>query len=364
MAVGVWLNGAFTKQQELFISYFYDAMSEFIDDDVILFDRYKVNKLRNLVNAETTKIEARYNGSWEALRKSFSDAIDRFEVNAVVVFKTDMRDTFRYGNEERAKRLLEGSYENDTFSSNFASTVAQIENLTFIDVASKKCNDVYQYAIDPEEPRLDAVCSFNNFRRLSFNKLKRQGSICMPYYEYELKRNAIDVHDDSKATFCFHATAVNPSRQWLADLKQDLELRDGYDVRISIRGEKKFSRQQQYMWNLANSRFTMVVKPYDDTSFSWCRFIEAASVGCLPLVMSDCNLQDIDATFPDIADIIRSELLVDAFDDVDRVANSMKESKRLQLVSDIMGSGSIKKVTDLDWLRARWQRLEGLGGRK
>ena len=337
MAVGLWLNGAYQRHIELLISYFFRTAYDVIDD-VVVFDKFSHSIFRNALGVPVEHVDISFKGSWS---DKLDDAIATLEYNDIgtlIVFKTDLRDNFRYEYETSGRTVIKGSRKCDTYASTFASTVAQLENLKFVEAASLVCDNVYQYALDPDEARLNVLFGFKNFGRLYFNECKGQNSVFIPYHEYSMVKEYKPVDTDDKLMFCFHATANNDRRKWLADLKPVLEDIPGYDVHIKVRNSRGTSKQRDYMRTLQHSRYTLVIDSYDPDAFSWPRLFEAAACGCLPLVMSDCNLQDIEGIYPDICDIINTELLVDSFDDAQHIMRNMSESKRRRIVSDIMNS--------------------------
>lgn len=364
MAVGVWMNGTFNKQQELFNSYFFNVMPEFISEDVVLIDKFDTGRLQGMLRHDAVKFSPKYDGSWSDVVSKAADFITKHDIDTMIVFKTDMRNNFRYGLERSGVSLIERVAADDQYGVGYATTRTQISNLMFVKAAADVCDNVYQYAIDPDEPRLDALFEFGTFRRLFFNACRRQNAICMPYYEYALLQDYHDAVHVNGLDFCFHASAVNESRAWLAAMKDDLEAIDGTDIHINVAGMKKPTRQSDYFWTLLNSRFTVVIEAYDPESFSWPRFVEAAVCGCLPLVTADCNLQDIRGIFPDVTELIENELTCDSIEHAISISRDFPESKRLALLGDIMNSDSLRRVTDLDWLSARWSSLKGLGGTK
>lgn len=361
MAVGLWLNGAFQRHIELLISYFFMTANDVIDD-VVIFDKFSHATFRNAIGVPVTRVDTSFHGSWQ---NKLDDAISVLEYNVIdtlIIFKTDLRDNFRYKKETGGRTLVNGSHRDDTYSSTFLSSKAQLENLKFVEAASIVCDNIYQYALDPDEARLDVLFNFKNFARLYFNECKMQNSIFIPYHEYSMIREYVQIDTDDKSLFCFHATANNDRRKWLADMKEELESEPLYNCKIKVRNSRGTSYQREYMQVLQHSLYTLVIDSYDPDAFSWPRFFEAACCGCLPFVMSDCNLQDIEAIYPDVCDIIRSELFVDDFADMQAKMKSMNESTRRQLVSDIMNSDSVKKITDYGWMHDCWSQLKGLGG--
>lgn len=361
MAVGLWLNGAYQRHIELLISYFFMTAYDVIDD-VVIFDKFSNATFRDAIGVPVTRVDTSFQGSWQNKLVDATSVLEYNDIDTLIVFKTDLRDNFRYNKETGGRTLVKGSRKNDAYSSTFLSSKTQLENLKFVEAASIVCDNVYQYALDPDEARLDVLFDFKNFARLYFNECERQGSVFIPYHEYSMVREYAPIDTDAKQLFCFHATANNDRRKWLADMKEMLESNPAYDCRIKVRNSRGTSCQRGYMNILQHSLYTLVIDSYDPDAFSWPRFFEAIACGCLPFVMRDCNLQDIENIYPDLHDIITSELLVDSFDDVESRIQKMSESMRLQLIGDIMSSDSVKKVTDLDWLRGRWQTLEGLGG--
>lgn len=362
MALGIWLNGTFQRHLELLITYLFATVTDVVDNDIVIFDKFNHSIFRNMLDHDVYPIDHKFKGSWSQLLEDDIATIEYLGIDTMIIFKTDLRDNFRYGHEGPGSTFMRGVAKNDKYSSTFLSSKSQIENILFVKASSIVCDNVYQYALDPDEARLDQLYDFNHFRRLYFNACEKQNAVFVPYYEYAMVRDYSPIETDDKYLFCFHATANNDRRQWLADMKDELESLDNYNVHIKRRGEGGTSTQSSYMNVLQRSKYTMVIAAYNPDSFSWPRLFEAASVGCLPFVMSDCNLTDIEAIYPDVCDIIRSELFVDDFAEVQSRMKSMKESTRRQLVSDIMNSDSVKKITDYGWMHDRWSQLKGLGG--
>lgn len=363
MAVGLWLNGAYQRHIELLISYFFRTAYDVVDD-VVIFDKFSHSVFRTAVNKPVYRVDTSFKGAWSQNVADAEALFGYLGIDTLIVFKTDLRDNFRYKRESGGRTLINGSHRDDKYSSTFLSSKAQLENLKFVEAAASACDNVYQYALDPDEARLETLFNFKNFARLYFNDNDRQGTVFIPYHEYSMVQEYHPLDQYLTNTFCFHATANNAKRQWLIDAKPRLESITGYDVHIKVRGERGTSNQRDYMAILQRSRFTLVVAAYDNEAFSWPRLFEAACCGCLPFVMSDCNLQDVEQIYPDVCDIIRSELMVDSLDDMFDLMDNMPEEKRRRIVYDIMTSESIKKVTCLDWLKHRWQVLKGLGGMK
>lgn len=362
MALGLWLNGSFQRHLELLISYLFNTVTDVVDDEIIIFDKFNHSMFRGMLNHDVYQIDHKFRGSWSQLLDDDISTIEYLGINTMIIFKTDLRDNFRYGHERSGHTFMRGVAKNDKYSSTFLSSKAQIENLLFVKASSIACDNVYQYALDPDEARLDQLYDFNHFRRLYFNVCEKQNAVFLPYYEYSMVKDYKPIDSDDKNMFCFHATANNARRQWLADMKDEFEALPNCDVHIKRRGEGGTSTQSSYMNVLQHSKYTMVIAAYNPDSFSWPRLFEAVSVGCLPFVMSDCNLTDIETIYPDVCDIIRSELFVDDFAEVQSKMKSMKESTRKQLVSDIMNSQSVRMITDREWMHDRWSTLKGLGG--
>lgn len=361
MSVGLWFNGAFQNHLELLISYFFNCATEALDD-VVVFDKFKKRSFRDQLSVTPVRVNIAYEGSWKQRLEDNIAFLEYNDIDTLIVFKTDLRSNFRYGNEQWGRTIVKGTKKNDQYGQTFSTTKATLENLLVVEAASICCDNVYQYALDPDEARLETVFNFKNFKRMFFNDNDRQGAYFVPYYERMLAREYYGLNVDKVNDFCFHATANNDSRKYLQEQKHFLEDHPGFDCHVKCVGERGTSTQREYMGVLQRSRFTMVVPAYDPTTFSWPRFFEAAACGCLPFVLNGCNLQDIRNIFPDVCDIIESELMLDSIGSIDKRIKNFGEDKRKRILHDIMESRSIKQVTDKEWVEEKWRSFKGLGG--
>ena len=115
---------------------------------------------------------------------------------------------------------------------------------------------------------------------------------------------------------------------------------------------------------VSQSKCSMVGIPYDHQAFGWTRFCECLYNNCLPLVWSECSMQDIENAFPETTTVIRSNLLVYSVEDLVRKVDYFcdNEAKRENLIEMLKESIYKKHVLDIKWLRKRWQRLPGIRG--
>ena len=299
---------------------------------------------------------------WFEYREAVKKMLRDNDIDTLFIFAPAMMKGLNIDSLSMARTCLNGYKKSDVYGMNFNTAIQQYVYIHFIAAASEVCDNVYHYIVDPTEPDYSQLFDFNHYRNMYYLSLKRQNSIVMPFYEYGLK-NYCTFDCDKNFEFIFGASALMPSRDYLREAKDYFEQHEGWDCNIITKANRDVRPQGQYFWDIAHARYSLVVPSYDVHTFSIQRLFECAFNDCLAFVLKSCDLQDV-SCFPDIVDIIMSELLIDSIYDVDAKIASFAETKRKQVVCDIMNSESIKKITNLDWLRDRWQSLRGLGGTK
>lgn len=101
----------------------------------------------------------------------------------------------------------------------------------------------------------------------------------------------------------------------------------------------------------------MIIPSYDEKSFSIIRFIEAISHDCLPFVLDRCCLDSLRLTFPEIAEIVYSKLIVHNFKELDKIIMQTKENKRIDTINEIKYTKDWKKLKSKKYLKTKWKEI-------
>lgn len=365
MAVLILKAGPVARNNDLFIGFFSTYLKEFVDTDYYLYNQFKNTLLTRICDCKTIDghlVSMAHDLGWIKFRKRIQSMLIDNDIDTLIIFSSQMGGGINFKNQSVIKTCLKGCNKDDTYGAKFSIAMQQYVYIQFILAASDVCENVYQYIIDPTEPDYSRTIEFDNFRTLYYAACKRRNAVIMPFYEYGL-RHYCDYVVDKTIEFTFGATALTEARKYMIDSKDYLEGHEGWDCNIITKANVGVKPQSEYLFGLAQSKFSLVVPSYDAETFSIERFFECVFCDCVPLVFSSCCLGDI-LCYPDIVDIINSRLLVDSFDDIDSKIASFSDSMRKQVLYDIMNSESVRMITDLDWLRNRWSQLKGLGGTK
>lgn len=349
------------------VAYFLQHVSKFLDEEVVFIDKFKVRKAERFCSCDVIK----YDGkefvdavqNWDEYLEHAKEFLIDNDIDKVIFLKLPYSKGFMKNDDGTLRSFVKSDDPKKSMS--FISIRNQFEAFKFIEAASFVCDYVYQYVIDPEEVTLSDYFEFKNFQKLFF--LDDDCYEFAPYWSYGLMNDNCVKNDVKERDFMFYCTAEGNNRKWLRDIAEELERNCSLDINIICKGsrknatKKKVISQELYFEILSSSKFTVVVPSYSDTTFSWMRFAEALMCGCLPLVFSSCNLNEVRMTFPDICDIIESDLLVSDFYECEDIVNGMRECKREQLINDLFFCNSFQNVLDIEWLRSRWQSIGGLG---
>lgn len=373
--IGVFMPGRIQKNQRSLIRYFFNFLPEVVDDDIVAIDFYNDNSLKNqlqvldFIDFPLNSMIRDY-GDWSRIAKEMDEFIYDNGFTTMVIYKAEIDQVInRYGEEHKIRISTDRAYEDKHRYFNYQTSAFKVSRSMFIDRCglSLKLKHFYQYIIDPLEPDYSYAFDLPDYKRLYYTACKRENTILMPYYEYMLSKDSRSSLGEQVTPFTFYGTAASKDRQWLADLQPELESIDGFDVNIATKDREhrsKVETQDDYFDMVSQSKCSMVGIPYDHQAFGWTRFCECLYNNCLPLVWSECSMQDIENAFPETTTIIRSNLLVYSVEDLVRKVDYFcdNEAKRENLIEILKESIYKKHVLDIKWLRKRWQRLPGIRG--
>lgn len=337
------------------------SICKFFDYNIFVIDTKKTNKLKNLLNDNKIKFikcNLENETNWSSVIEKDENLISKYNIDKIIYFRTSIIGGFKRGNygiiEAYEKHVEEGD---DSFSFNFNTIKNLLVNYMFLKACSNKNIEVYQFFTDVQELPFGEVLNFKKYRKLYLANTK--DFICMPAFEYGL---SLEKSDNIKTKdFCFYCTALTDDRKYMIDKKFFLESHEGYDCKIVIDEKDKDNKsikQEEYDKKLSNAKFTLAIPAYDINHFSIWRIFEALENNCLCLVLSNCNLYDIQVTYPTIYKIINKYCIVESIEDID---NKIKEldSKYIDIINEIRNTPEYKKITDLEYCKRRWKRMLG-----
>ena len=371
MAIGLFIPGAIQKNQEMLTAAFFNAVCRFAGREVKVIDFFNSDKLRKLITEDVEILKFDIVSvcdsllDWNKVYDECCKFLVENNIDTAISYRILLSSVSKFGKEDKIAKQIAKTVERPDKGFNFVIAKKTTAYLQFIRACSTVCENYYHYTVDPQEPLLCNAFDFNNFADLYFNAAKRRGSIVMPFYEFELSKNELTPLGKQAVPFTFYCTALTDDRKFIADMRDDFENIDGWDVNIVNRDRKQrrtLTSQQQYMFMLSQSKSSLVIKSYDHQAFSWMRFEECIYNNCLPFVWDDCCLQDISNIYSDVSEIIKDRLFVGSIEELKEKVEyfDKHEKKRQKLVKEIRNSIEQKHVVDIQWLQDRWQKLKGL----
>lgn len=361
MSVGVFLAGNMATSNDNVVKFLVESLTDFLpDEDFVLIDKYKSDKLARSCHFRSIKFTPDDITGWKDARNKARNILEEEDISTLLVLKLPIHSNFNHIDCSIGSSFLDN--ENDKYSFNYVSMKKLYFFITLVDVASSICEHVYHYVIDPDEARLEQIFDFKSFERLYY--IDGDDYCLAPYWNYKWKKMSKQYECEKRKDFTFYCSISGSGRDWLRDCKDDLERNCSLDINICDTnrrgaGKKAFVKQDDYFALLSLSKATAVIPSYNQATFSWQRFCEAAWCNCLPYVFRSCNLYEIKKSFPDVYDIINSELLVDGFYEIERKLKDKDfHSKSSEVLNAIKESDSMQKLTDIDSVRSYWNKME------
>ena len=311
--------------------------------------------------------------SWVKYQNDVRDFLQENDIDTVIQFGACMLQSYNRDKEVGMQRQFMRCDTNDHNCMNYLSMTTFMARMYFSRVCSEVCNNFYKYDVDPQEMCLSRLFDFTGKNFAEFYMVKPRGYdlTVMPYYEYVLFELDEKVDETRTIDFEFGASALTAARAYLVPLAENMREKldeAGVEANVYLQMPKSIGKkneqlvdQFQYVYNMNFVKTTLIVPSYCIDSFSWERFVAAVSKGCVPLVLSDCSLTSIDRLYPEVTDIIKKKLIVhDENEIADKVKYFSDARIRTLCVKELTDAIATKHVLDIEWLRDRWSKLDGV----
>ena len=377
--IAAYIADSITAGRMRVLESFLTALQEFVGKDVVVINTSSRGFIDSVIPEGMKQIDFKTNevvkqtGTWP----DYIDACKQFlvdnSITTMFVVGSTMVNGKKFGDEHLIAKDVDRMHHEVNLRMNFVSMRTFYTRVQFINACSQVCKYVYHQVVDPQEPDYSRVFDFNEyveFVDLQFASRKR---VLMPYYEwysFKEEQNSIEF-SDRNIGFTFGASAVTADRHYLIalvnEMKEAFEKEKlQYDILLRTKVEVGKSRtpfvdQRQYVHDLQYAVATIVVPAYDAEAFSWFRFVESASRGCVPLVFKECCIDSIKKCYHETYKVICDELIVnDAADVVEKVKKFTDDSERIKICKKIQDSIASRHVFDIQWLQDRWHKLQGV----
>lgn len=355
--IAIVFGGVLDKQSSNMTKYSLNALCEIFGDDNVLFiDFYRGNKLQKICGEQHRYVKTNFD-DWVDYADGYRKMVKLLEdnnIDKVIWYRQGLSANYRSDNYGIAKSFEKQIANKDYKLSSYMSTRAIHCKYILMKAMSRYCDVVTQFLIDIQEFVFDTTMKFKGkFYKIYLAQVK--GFIFMPTFELGLSLyHKPNIKKDND--FVFWCTAKTNDRAYLAERKSELESL-GYDIQIVCRNETTAISEEEYDNKLAHSLFTLAVPAYATEHFSIWRIIEALANDCLCLILSLCNLNDLQKTFPDIYQIVIDDgLIIKDFSDIkDKIADL--KPKHNEIIKKLKSTGSYLKITNLDYCRRRWFKM-------
>jgi hypothetical protein len=186
--------------------------------------------------------------------------------------------------------------------------------------------NIHEIVFDPLEMSIDLFHSdyvpkknyylYHGYDKPSLN-MKRLDSL--QYFLSKQHKNFIEEQTENDIDITFGMTIFEEFRtKYYNYAKSVLNKFDNVNFYVlnKITGENTFIDRDDYLKQIARSKYTIILPAYDDTCFSIFRLIESLHNDCLPLLHKDCYIEDINKSY----NVDLKELMSDEpFDDATRI---------------------------------------------
>lgn len=380
--IAVFVNDVATAGRMRVVEAYLTLLYELLEDDVAFINTSLRSTMDSTVPDGMKTLNFGMSGvltaceEWPSYIDACKDFLVRNDINTVFVLGATMLSGKRYGQEHAIRRDLDRMKTETELRMNFVIMKTFYSRIQFLNACSQVCDNVYHHVIDPLEPDFNEVFGFKNYQEFTDLRFASRRRVLMPYYEWYsfMQGNEAIECKDRMTSFTFGGSAVTAERAFLVELIDDVEeklSKHGFAFDIKLKKPKavkenndKFVDQRQYVYDLVYSVSTLIVPAYDAEAFSWFRLVESVCRGCVPLVYSQCCLDSVRTAFRSLYDFICDELIVDSADDiVAKIETFSDDDVRIATCKKIKNLIAEKHVLDIEWLRDRWSKLDGVARR-
>lgn len=199
----------------------------------------------------------------------------------------------------------------------------------------------HEICFDPCENSVDQLDDLRPYKYYCYHgydwpeyNLERLDSLQHFLISYPEKATLFEI--EKSIDLCFGFTALTESRELEYELiMNSLNSNSDLNVKMFVRHKKlgidTFVNRDIYLENIKESKFTLIIPPYDKKHFSVYRFIESIHNNCLPLIIKDTYVSDFIKSFDLNNEMINR--IITSYDAIEKTVSSMKEETRIELLN-------------------------------
>lgn len=248
---------------------------------------------------ELYKIEKSWNDLGEKLLSTFSNylvdsVVDFYIFGGIIQRGATISDFVNY-------------YKNNFKSSNHISTRIKLAKIfLYHNLIDKLKLNTYHVVFDPSELDFSSGENYTKYHNYDDSKLNLHRLDSLQYY-LKYKEAEKNISLTKSLDFTFGASIIHESRLDLHPVMEELislNERESYKVLYVNKFIKEkyntFVERPEYLKLIQKSKYTLVLKAYEEYSFSASRFIESVYYRCIPLLWKDSNYHLLESLGLDI----------------------------------------------------------------
>jgi hypothetical protein len=358
------IPGGFAKHQYEMTKAVIETLSHSVDDFAVI-NIYKSEKLKSLCKEigcicisfglDISKPDLKFN----YCMKKFEDFLLKNNVSSIFIFRQPITKAYKKGNVKFVNKGIEKMQNNKDASSvgnkPFNATDKMFKQICLIMASCNICKNIIQLIIDPQESMIDEWYDFGNDKKLFKKYILNHNELSYaPFYELSLLTKISFVNNKKYDMVSFY-TVLSSDRKRYVNFEKEIQ---DDKILLNAKSSNTAMQQSEYYNLLSQSKYTLIIKPYDNTTFSPIRMFEALSRGCIPLIENEVCLNDLLCTFPDLYDVIKKwNLEVELNSEAIKQKMKQLDNKRGYILFDFLNSESVKKITNKKKVKKYYRRL-------
>lgn len=283
----------------------------------------------------------------------------------VVILTPQQIKGYKENDYENIKNVIRCINYGDEIEWNYSILKSLASRYIIMLLFAKESKECYNLVADPQQVAFSNFTDYIGKKVVDgyiLNKKRNKNSLTyIPFYEYALLKNNEKLFKESKAVkevvFTCYMISVSKEREWIKNFEKMFKGIKDIDVCIITKeNKKKPIVQKEYYKKIINSKYTMIIPPYDKDSFSMIRFFESVQLNCLPFIYKKCNLNEVYDTFPQIASIMEEKLYLGGKEIKNIIKNHKEYEKfRLDTIKEIKSTKDWKNVESKEFLSKYWK---------
>lgn len=307
------------RKSDLFVSYNRSYTSKYIDHTLKVYsywlkylkDEYNIILLANCYENKFIEKFCSYVGifdgyvklgdpkynDWNSYREYFSNNIEtlkeQYNPQKFIEIGGHLNTIFKRGKEHKWDIAMKEN-KNLKFLSVKKCAVINLQNIIFCKTFQLKYN---QFLIDSQECDLSKFSEMKEhpYERFFGYKSQKINFSFHPFLKIYYSENQLEIEKKEK-DFVIGFAILTPDRKWLSDYYDFFNSLPGSNsiyLKDKYKDINTFISKESYIEVLKNSKYTLMLPPYDDDFFSMIRFLESLALDVIPLIHNTVFCEEV-----------------------------------------------------------------------